>query len=151
LEIENKIRIEGMKKIFTGKKGIVLMIDLVIGMTISFIIIIMTLFFITQGSEVTFSEHQLSRVGADIVTIMDEQNLFESLDHDTIETEMEKLLPGSYVMLLRIEGDFSAGNGLIEVGSEIPQRGLIITGKKAILLDDNTYVSITYIVAGRNR
>ena len=127
-----------------GKKGFVLTLDLILGMVIVFIILGASLFFIAKGSETTIAEHQLFRFGSDLVTVLDNQKVFDSFNHEFIGVEIEKLLPPHYQMLLRIEGNFSAGNGTIEVGGELPPQQSLISGKKVCITDGNEYFKITY-------
>ena len=142
---KNKTAKDGLKGYFT-KKGFILSFDLILGMTIVFIILFISVFFVSQGSAITISEHQLLRVGSDLVTIMDGKKTFDSFDYETIETEIEKVLPGNYEMLVRLQGNFSSGNGTVEVGGDIPQNRLTVTGRKAAVTDDNIYFKITYFI-----
>ena len=93
-----------------------------------------------------FSDYQSLQIGSDIVSIMDSTKVFDSLDYSKIEIEMEKLLPVNYDMLIRVEGDFSEGAGLIEVGGELPQRGSVMTGERVAITEDDTLLKITYFV-----
>ena len=133
-----------------NKNGFILTLDVILGMTIVFLVLMVSLFFITQGSDVSISEHQLLKIGSDIVTVMDNEKTFDSLDHETIETRMDELLPANYEMLLKIEGDFAVGNGTIELGGNLPENRFRIVGKRIALTDDNVYLKLTYFVWGRN-
>ena len=95
---------------------------------------------------VTFSDYQSLQIGSDIILVMDNAKAFDSLDYGRIEIEMEKLLPVNYNMLIRVEGDFSEGNGLIEVGGELPPQGTVMTGERAAITDDETLLKITYFI-----
>lgn len=134
-----------------GNKGIIFSLDLMVGITIAFIVVAITLFFVSQGSSITLAEHQLIRFGSDIVTVMDQQEIFDTLDQEIIETEMKNLLPGNYDMLIRLQGNFSRANGTIEIGGEIPESRLTITGRKAALTGNGTYFKITYFVWARKQ
>ncbi len=143
------MRKQGKKNL--GKKGFIFTLDLIVGMSILFTVVMITLFFVARGSEVTLAEHQFLRLGSDIVAVMDEQKMFDSLDHEAIERKMEELLPGQYEMLIRLQGNFTAGNGTIEVGGEIPAERLLISGRRAALTDDDTYLKVTYFMWGRRQ
>jgi len=134
-----------------GKKGFVFTLDVMVGMIVVFMVILISLFFVSRGSEAGLSEQYLLRVGSDILTVMDEQEVFDSLDHLTIEDEMNELLPGNYGMLIRLQGDFDAGNGTIEVGGEMPEQRLIVSGQRVALINDDTYLKITYFVWAREQ
>lgn len=133
----------------TGKKGFVLTLDFILGMTILFTVIMVALLFVSRGSATTMAEHQLLRFGSDIVAVMDEQKLFDSLSHETIEQELQELLPGQYDMLIRLQGNFTVGNGTLEVGGDIPREGLLISGKRVALTGNSTYLLITYLMWGK--
>ncbi|MBI4153116.1 hypothetical protein HY497_01215 [Candidatus Woesearchaeota archaeon] len=138
-------------KINNAKKGFALTLDLILGMVIVFSVVFVSLFFVSRGGEITIAEHQLARIGSDIVTVMDEQKVFDALDHAAIETRMEELLPANADMLIRIEGDFGIGNGTIEVGGDIPQERLIISVERAALTDDTIFLKITAFVWAREQ
>ena len=134
-----------------GKQGFIFTLDVALGMIVVFAIVIITLFFVSRGSEVSLGEYQLQLVGGDIVRVMDEHGTFDSLSHDPIQDEMSILLPESYDMLLRVEGSFPEGNGTIEVGGELPANRFIISGQRAALTSNGTYLLITYFVWGRGQ
>ena len=128
------------------KQGFIFTLDLVLGTIIILATILLSLFLVSRGSEITISEHQLIRTGSDIVAVLDQQKAFDALDYTTIDTKMQQLLPGNAQMLLRIQGNFSIGNGTIEVGAELPDNQPIMTGQRAALTENNTYLSITYAI-----
>ncbi|MDP3919008.1 MAG: hypothetical protein Q8Q35_03860 [Nanoarchaeota archaeon] len=133
------------------KKGFVLTLDVILGMIIVFTVISISLFFVSRGSEVSLTEYQPIMIGSDIITLMDEEKSFDSLNHDYIETRMESSLPSNYDMLIRIEGDIESGNGTIEVGGNLPENRLIISGRRVALTDSGTYLKITYFAWTRQQ
>ncbi len=132
-----------MKKIL-NKKGFVFSLDLILGITIVVSIFFISLFYVSQAREDSISSYQLELIGADIVQILEKDLVFYSLDQETIELEMEKYIPSHYDMLIRIEGNFSAGNGTIEAGGELPEKQSIVSGRSAVLTEDGTYLKVTY-------
>lgn len=129
-----------------NKDGFIFTFDLTLAIIIVFIVIIIGLFFVSRASSSSVSEHQMLRIGSDLITILDEEFAFDFLDHDYIEVAMQELLPANYQMLIRIEGDFPEGNGLIEVGGSIPEKRLTLSGQKVVLNKDDLYLKITYFV-----
>mgnify|MGYP006418548631 CR=1 FL=1 len=127
-----------------NKKGFVFTLDLILGFTIFFIALSISLFFVARGSQVSLSDYQLLVVGSDIVDLLDNKGAFDSLDEDVISNEMDSLIPASYDMLIRLQGDFSEGNGTIEIGSEIPSRRLLIAGQRVGVTSNSTYFKVTY-------
>ncbi|MBU0456953.1 MAG: hypothetical protein ABH824_02610 [Nanoarchaeota archaeon] len=138
-------------RIDKNKKGFIFTLDLIVGMVVIFSVIFVSLFFVSRGSEIGISEHHLLRVGSDIISIMDEEKVFDSLDHLTIEDKMRELLPANSEMLIRVEGNFSTANGTIEVGDDLPQQRFTISGKRVALTDDDIYLKITYFVWARKQ
>ena len=126
------------------KKGFIFTLDLLLGVIIIFVLVGISAFFVTRGSESDLVEYQSLVLGSDIIDILDRQKTFDSLDHTTIETAMEDILPANYEMLIRIEGDFDPANGTIEVGGNLPQDRRIIFGRKVLLTENNIYLKVTY-------
>lgn len=129
-----------------GKKGFIFTLDVILGMIVVFVMVTITLFFISRGSEVSLGEYQLQTIGGDVVRVMDERGTFDSLSHNPIQDELALLLPANYDILLRIQGSFSEGNGTIEVGNDIPDKRFLIVGQRAALTSNGTYLLITYFV-----
>jgi len=127
-----------------NKKGFVFTLDLILGFTIFFVALSISLFFVARGSEIAIGDYQLSLVGSDVVNLLENKNAFDSLDEETISNEMESLIPTSYDMLVRLQGNFSQGNGTIEIGSEIPSKRLLIAGQRVGVTSNDTYYKITY-------
>lgn len=134
-----------------NKKGFVFTLDITIAMLVVFIVILTSLFFVSRGSEISISEHHLHCIGSDIITIMDKREVFDSLDHSTIENELAEVLPVNYEMLIRIEGDFSIGNGTIEIGNDLPSQRILISGKKVALTNQDIYLKLTYFIWTREQ
>ena len=134
-----------------NKHGFIFTLDAVVGMTVLFMVVMLSLFFISKGSEVTLTEQQVLRVGSDVVTILDNQKVLDTLDYGIITTKMEEVLPPNYGMLLRIQGNFAQGNGTIEVGGEIPNQRFVLSGRRVALTEDNTYLQLTYWVWTRGQ
>jgi len=128
------------------KKAYLFTFDLLMALTLSFSILLVSVFFLAKGSSTTASDYQALQTGSDIAAILDQNKVFDSLDYDNIEIEMEKLLPANYDILLRVEGDFTEGNGLIEIGGDIPINQPLVSGEKVGLTDSGTLLKITYFV-----
>jgi len=138
-----------MHSLSRDKNGFIFTLDIILGMIIVFIIIASTVFFISRSVESNLEKYQLLILGSDIVNILDEQKTFDSLDYNEIETEMEELLPPNYEMLLRLEGNFSTGNGTLEVGGNIPLEEDLFFGRRIAITSNNTFLEITYVLWSR--
>ena len=147
----NQSELEHLRTILKSKTGFVFTLDLIIGLGIIFSLVLVSLFFISKGTEAEFSEQQLLRVGSDVAMVLDQQKVFDSLDYRIIEQGFHDILPPNYDGLLLVQGNFTVGNGTIEVGGEIPQGIPIIVGQRAALTDDNTYLRITYSIWTREQ
>jgi membrane protein implicated in regulation of membrane protease activity len=129
-----------------GNKGFVLTLDLILAMVVVFTVLAVILFFVGRGSEVTLSEHQLTLIGSDIITLLDQKKSFDSFDSTEISIALTEIIPAQYEMLVRLQGDFTEGNGTIEVGGEIPSQRLITAGQRLAMSDTNTLFTITYFI-----
>jgi len=74
--------------------------------------------------------------------VLDREQVLNTLDASKIKIEMEKVLPPNYGMMLRIQGNFSAGNGTIETGTEIPVNIPIYSGRRVA----GNYLKVTYFM-----
>ena len=128
------------------KQGFILTLDLAFGTIIIFILILAGIFFVSLSSKQHSSELQLARVGSDIVTVMEHKNLFLDPEHASLQSAMDSLLPSNIEMLLRLEGEFTSGNGTLEVGSELPRNKPIIAGQRVSLTSNEQYLKITYLI-----
>jgi hypothetical protein len=126
------------------KKGFVLTFDLIMGITLVFIVIIFSTFFIIRSSETSLAQHSNLVSGADVVRILDQQKVFDSFDYGIIEQNMLDFLPGNLEMLLRLEGDFTPGNGTLEVGAELSNEAS--SGQRVGVTDNGKYFKITYFI-----
>lgn len=135
-----------MPNLFRSKKGFIFTLDIILGMIIVFIIILSTLFFISRSVESSLEKYQLLILGSDIVNVLDQQKKFDSLDDTVIETEMEELLPPNYEMLIRLEGNFSIGNGTLEIGGNLPSEENLLFGRNILITENNTFLEVTYVL-----
>ena len=131
------------------KKGFILTLDVVLGTTLALIAIAVSLFLVTRGSTSSLGDHQLARIGSDMLVVLDGQKAFDTFDHEYIETKINQILPSQVDMLIRIEGNFTAGNGTIEVGGTLPYDKPIISSVRIGMTDDYEYLKFTAFVWGR--
>ena len=123
------------------------MLDLMLSLLVIFFILIAVVFFVTKASSTSIAEHQLARVGSDIVALMDERKMFRDLTNpDVVDANLDSVVPRNYAMFLHLEGDFSTGNGLLEFGEPLPVKRAITTGRRAALTNNTQLVIITYSI-----
>ena len=118
------------------------MMDIALGIGVILGAVALSVFIVSRGSTAG-SEYQLARIGADVLAILDEQHAFDDLSHTVIEQKMQDVLPAHLDMLLRIEGDFDEGDGLIEVGGNLPTTKSLLPVRRVVLTSDDTYLKIT--------
>src|SRR3989338_9638625 len=131
-----------------NKHAFILTLEIVLGSTLVFALIFASLFFLNRGTS-GVADSQLLLFGSDVITLLDNQNIFDSLDTTTIETAMQEVVPRNYALVMQLQGNLSQGNGTIEVGDEIPEKEAALVGRKAVLTENNTYIQITYWVGTR--
>jgi hypothetical protein len=123
------------------------MLDLMLSLMVIFFILIAVVFFVTKASSSSIAEHQVARVGADIVALMDERMMFQDLTNpDILDANLDSVVPRNYAMFMHLEGDFSTGNGLLEFGESLPAKRAITTGRRAALTNNTHLVIITYYI-----
>lgn len=123
------------------KKGFIFILDLVLAVIVFFVSLFAILFFFNAGGEITLSEHHLLLIGSDVVTVMDEEKIFDTLDYSTIKNRLIELVPPNYDMLVKVEG-----SSTVEAGGSLPNKRTIVSGRRAALTDSNEYLKITYYV-----
>ncbi len=129
-----------------SKKGFIFTLDIIVGIVVLFVFLGTSLFLVSRASDVSLSGQQVLETGSDITALLDRQQIISTLDASRITTEIARVLPPNYGMLLRIEGNFSAGNGIIEAGQEIPPATSVYSGRRIGLTPDGTYLKVTYLM-----
>lgn len=105
------------------KAGQVFSIDAIIGAFIVGIIIIIVVFNTTHRLDP--QEIQISKIGYDLLNVMNDEGTLQTFHSETIEDRMEKLLPSQYGMRIAIESNFKN----FEAGDDPPAKKFIASGK----------------------
>ena len=71
-------------KFMSSKKGFIFTLDVALGIIISLMVIAVSVYFMTRGSESSLPQYQLLTTGSDIITVLDKQNVFDALNPSTI-------------------------------------------------------------------
>ena len=108
------------------KSGQIFSIDAVIGAFIVGVLIIATVFSIVRTTETETT--QISKVGYDIVTVLDYEGKLASLNATEIAIRLNSTLPQNYDMKLLLEGNFDS----IEVGNQPLQR-FVASGQRTFV------------------
>ena len=128
------------------KKGFIFTMDVLLGVMMAFLVVGAGIYFTTRGSEPALPKYQMFATGSDIVSVLDEMNVFDSLNPSVIEVEMEKLLPAQYEMLIRLEDNVTLGNEILEAGNEVPFGVSILSGQRVVWTIRSRYVKLTYFI-----
>lgn len=110
-----------MKKLFLdskyGKrtKGFILSLDISIAVFVSFILIAVSVYYVSLANEETLSRIQMVRTGSDILTMMDYKGVLDRLSKAEIQNKMKVLLPPGYQMRMIIRGNFPYERGAADV------------------------------------
>lgn len=118
-----------------SKKGVVLSLDTSIAVIIVSIIIIISTTYITKSNNDYTSRMQLVKTGADIMTILDYNEVLNTMDSNKIASRMNQTLPVGYYMKVRIETNDSR---IIETPGLIPDDRFIGTGRKLFAITNKT-------------
>ncbi|MBU2497015.1 MAG: hypothetical protein KJ767_03070 [Nanoarchaeota archaeon] len=125
------------KIINKDKKAQIFSIDATIG---AFLVAIIILAFFINISKKSESESlQLSKVGYDMLAILDYGGLLANPDETAILTKINETLPNQYEMRIRLEGDYE-----LEAGSPVLQR-FVASGKRVFVnASENDYGIATF-------
>ena len=120
----------------TRKKAQIFSIDAVVG---AFIVAIIILAFFVNINEKSETDLQLSKVGYDMLTVLDYEGLLANPKQDLILETINKTLPRQYSMRIRLEGDYE-----MEIGDQILQR-FVASGKRVFVnASENQYGIATF-------
>lgn len=112
-----------------GNKAFIFALDAAIAVSVVAVILFVANYYATTADVNPISDLEMLKVGSDILAVMDNKGVLDSLDEDAIKTEMMGLLPVNYHMRLHINGTFSP-NIMIETTNENPTKGFIGTGER---------------------
>jgi hypothetical protein len=125
-----------------NRKGIILTLDFLLAMVITFIILAVAIGFFSSAT--ALPSHQAQLIGSDIVTILENEGRFNVENSSMLEESIRTILPNNYQMALRIKQNSST----IAVGS-IPGNVSVISGERVSLTSGGTYRHVTYFIWGK--
>lgn len=115
------------------KKGFVFIIDIAVAMGIVFLILMVSLFYVTRTDTGSIANAQLVKTGYDVITVLDYMNSLQSFDKDTIQADLFQILPVSYHMRLQVKGNTDLV--IIETAQAMPNDRFIASGKRFFITD----------------
>lgn len=111
-------------------KGMIFTLDAIIAVLVVSILMIASAHFAGK-EESSLPDLQLSRIGYDIVALLDYSKTLDTLDAGIIKNEMNDLLPSNYNMKIKITTNYGVTR---EIGDAIPDNKFIATGKRAFVI-----------------
>ena len=128
-----------------SRKGFIISLDLFLGFVLFSIMLLVTVLLINVPST-TFSDYEMQETGGDIVIMLDQLGYIRALDDANIKTTLDVVVPTRLGMMVRLEGNFTLGNGTLDIGDDLPSNYPIITSEYVSVTNSNEYVHVTYYV-----
>ena len=122
-----------------GRKAFILTLDALLSFVIFLIAFAAISSYLSQGENV-MPDMQTSRAGSDMVRLLENTNIIQTLDSGLIWTGLIELLPEKYGMGLNISwsaADLGEG-GSFEVGNEMPDKTFVAAGKRFFVVTNET-------------
>jgi len=86
-----------------GNKGLIFMLDSIIALFMIFIILTVSVFFMSKAEESPVGDLQVSRIGNDVFAVLDYSGGLRDFDTIKIENDLNSMLPDGYEMEFKIE------------------------------------------------
>lgn len=120
---------------YGNKRAFILTLDALLAMIIVLIAIGVAHSYIVR-SENVMPNIQTTRIGSDIVRLLESTNSFDTLDVVVIKTDMNSIIPPSYGMRLNISWANASlkQTGSFEIGDELPDKKFVSTGKRFFVI-----------------
>jgi len=132
---------------FGNRKGFILALDAAIAVTIVVIIIAVSAYYTGKANEDPLTRLQMIRAGSDVIAVLDQQNIFETLEQEQIADEISSILPPAYEMRLRVNGTFPQKVLTVETTKEDPGEKFLVSGERNMVLYNatgNHYATVKY-------
>ena len=131
-----------MKKLLNlqfGNKGYIVSLDICIALFIIVITLIVSLFLISRTNEDNLSLAQQTKLADDIVSVLDYNKKFDSLNKNTISSNINYVLPKNYDMRFRIECKNKIIQNLIN-----NTNNFIASSERVIVTDNLEFCKLRY-------
>jgi len=121
-----------------NKKGFILSLDAAIAVTVVFIFLAVSAYYVGRANEDPLIRLQMIRAGSDVVAVLDQRGMFETLDQKEMSDEIASILPPAYEMRLRINGTFPQEIFTVETTNETESRQFVVSGERNLMLYNET-------------
>jgi hypothetical protein len=122
-------------KIF-GKKAFVFALDAAFAVLLVMLVLSITSYYVGKANIDPLPKLQMTRVGYDIVRLLDSNNSLDTLDESTIENDLSNLLPENYEMYIKITGNFPQQR--LTIGNFSQKKHDIGSGKWIFVVSNET-------------
>lgn len=125
--------------IYGNKRAFILTLDALLAVIIVLIAIGVANSYIAR-SENVMPNIQTTRIGSDIIRLLENTNSFGTLDAAAIKIDMNSILPPTYGMRLSISwADANLEQtGSFEIGDELPDKKSVSTGKRFFVITNES-------------
>jgi len=123
---------------FGNKKGFILSLDATIAVFIVFIFIAVSAYYAGKANEDPLTRLQMVRAGSDVIAMLDQQGVFETLTQTEIADEISIILPPAYEMRLRVNGTFPQKILTVETTTETAEKQFVVSGERNLVLYNET-------------
>lgn len=123
-----------------GNRAIIFTLDMLVAVTVFSIILIVSLYYVSQASENKLAKLQMINAASDILAVMDYNGTLQTLNSTLIEEQRNTLLPIAYKMRILIE---TSNGESIDIGEINPEGTFTATGKRFFIVGED-YGEATY-------
>lgn len=121
-----------------NKKGFILSLDAAIAVIIVFMFIAVSTYYVGKANDDPLTRLHMIRAGSDVISILDQQGVFETLTQTEIADEIEVTLPSAYEMRLRVNGTFPQEILTVETTNETSENQFVVSGEKNLVVYNET-------------
>ena len=127
------IRKDGMA---TGKKGFIFTLDVTLAILLV-IIVVVTANHYTRFDQGSTEDLQVTKLGSDIMAVLDNTELLDTLSTLMIEAKLKEITPPNYGIRLKITTSLS---GSYVMGDELPEDRGIGSGRRVFVLTEGELI-----------
>lgn len=123
-----------------GNKGQIFSLDAIIAVFIVFIVLISSFFLVNKGNEKNYELLQQVNLGNDLFTVLDINGKLNSLDKNSIKTNVESILPNNFDYSFRLE----CQNKIIQLNNTMSST--IIKGERIVVTNNLDLCIMRYAI-----
>ena len=128
-----------------GKKAFIFSLDIIVAVIIVSFVLIVATFYVTKAGGEPVSRLQTTRIGSDVLAMLDHNKTLETLSSGNLEIELNRVLPINYHM--RIKVDCIGGEQVIAETTDVfPKDRFIGAGKRVFVTNTSKYCIADYSI-----